>query len=57
MYIKNRRDSDKFKGCSPLQPLCDLIEKCNEVANFSYTSRCVQFKQPLESNLHLIRNI
>jgi hypothetical protein len=24
MYIKNSRDSSKFKGCSPLQLLCNL---------------------------------
>jgi len=24
MYIKNRRDSRFFKGCSPLQPSCNL---------------------------------
>ena len=37
MYIKNRRDSSKFKGCSSFQLLCNLIDKYDEVAYFSYT--------------------
>lgn len=39
MCIKNRRDSSKFKGCRPLQPLCNLTEKLFEFAYFSDTHR------------------
>jgi hypothetical protein len=39
MYIKNKRDSSKFNGCSPLQLSCNLKEKCNETGYYSYTKR------------------
>ena len=45
MYIKNRRDSNKIKGCSSLQLLCNLIGKCDEVAYFSYTKRYKQAEE------------
>lgn len=45
MYKNNSRNSSKFKGCSPLQLLCNLTEKCHAVGYFSYTNRCVQAKE------------
>jgi len=48
MYIKNRRNSSKFKGCSSLQLLRDLIGKCDEVAYFSrYTNRCHSLRKTI----------
>lgn len=41
MYIQNRRDSGKFKGCSPLQHLNGLISLKSEIAYFAYTKRYV----------------
>jgi hypothetical protein len=37
MYIQNRRDSSKFKGCSPLQNRKGLISLKHEIAYFAYT--------------------
>ncbi len=42
MYMKNRRDSSKFNGCSPLQLLNGLINLNSEIAYFSYTNRWQQ---------------
>lgn len=42
MYIKNRRYSSELRGCGSLQPLCNLIGKCDEVGYFSYTYRYQQ---------------
>ncbi len=39
MYIQNRRDSSKFKGCSPLQFLNGLIDLKPAIAYFAYTYR------------------
>ena len=39
MYIKNRRNSSKIKGCSPLQILSCLIVMRPATAYFSYTHR------------------
>ena len=39
LYIKNRRNSNKFKGFSNLQSLCCLIGECNKVAYYLYTYR------------------
>jgi len=39
MYIKNRRNSSKIKGCSSLQVHRKLIQMCFEIGNFSYTER------------------
>jgi hypothetical protein len=45
MYIKNKRDSNKFKGCSPFHHSCNLKEKCFEIAYFSYTNRYRKLKK------------
>jgi hypothetical protein len=39
MYIQNRRDSSKFKGCSPLQLHLGLISLKSAIAYFAYTKR------------------
>ncbi len=39
MYIQNRRDSSKFKGCSPLQNRNGLIILKPAIAYFAYTKR------------------
>ena len=39
MYIQNRRDSSKFKGCIPLQNGNDLISLNPAIAYFAYTHR------------------
>src|SRR5690606_136030 len=39
MYIQNRRDSLKLKGCSPLQLSCSLTGKYHAIAYFAYTNR------------------
>jgi hypothetical protein len=41
IYIQNRRDSNKFKGCSPLQIYNGLISLKPAIAYFAYTKRCV----------------
>ena len=40
MYIQNRRDSSKFKGCSPLHLHLGLIGLKPAIAYFAYTKRC-----------------
>lgn len=45
MYIQNRRDSSKFKGCSPLQLLNGLIGLKPAIAYSAYTDRCVAFEK------------
>ena len=45
MYKNNSRDSSVIKGYSPLQLSCNLTGKCHAVGYYSYTQRCVQFKQ------------
>ena len=42
MYIQNRRDSSKFKGCSPLQNRNGLISLKPAIAYFAYTQRHMQ---------------
>jgi len=39
MYIQNRRNSSKFKGCSPLQNRNGLISLKPAIAYFAYTKR------------------
>jgi|GEM_PF-2059558 len=39
MYIANRRDSSKFKGCSPLQLYLGLIGLKHAIAYLPYTQR------------------
>ena len=39
MYIQNRRDSSKFKGCSQLQNSNGLISLEPAIAYFAYTYR------------------
>jgi len=39
MYKNNSRNSSKFKGCSPLQLLYNLIGKCHAIGYYSYTNR------------------
>lgn len=45
MYIKNRRDSSKFKDCSPLQNCLGLISLKPAIAYFSYTNCCAQLQE------------
>jgi len=54
MYIQNRRDSSKFKGCSPLQNRNSLKSLKPANAYFAYTKRCVQGekKERFYSELH-----
>ena len=47
MYIQNRRNSSKFKGCSPLQNCNGLISLKPEIAYFAYTQR--DYEVPLIS--------
>lgn len=42
MYIQNRRNSSKFKGCSPLQNRNGLIGLKPAIAYFAYTNRYQQ---------------
>lgn len=42
MYKQNRRDSSKFKGCSPLQNCNGLINLKPAIAYFAYTKRYAQ---------------
>ena len=39
MYKNNSRDSSKFKGCSPLQLLCNLTDLKPATGYYSYTKR------------------
>ena len=39
MYIQNRRDSSKFKGCSPLKNCNGLKGLKPAIAYFAYTLR------------------
>jgi hypothetical protein len=39
MHIQNRRNSSKFKGCSPLQLCNGLISLEPAIAYFAYTKR------------------
>jgi len=45
MYIKNRRDSSKFNGCSPLQLSCNLTGMKPAVGYYSYTNHYGQLKK------------
>lgn len=45
MYKNNSRNSSKFKGCSPLQLLCNLTRKFHVVGYYSYTKRCGALKE------------
>lgn len=51
MYIQNRRDSSKFKGCSPLQLLNGLIDLKPAIAYFAYTQRYGQVQKKKKDNL------
>ncbi len=42
--IKNCRDSRLFKGCSPLQLLCNLTGNCTQSATFHTANRYKTFK-------------
>jgi len=44
MY-NNSQDSSKFKGCNPLQHLCNLTGKWHEVGYYSYTNIYPQAKR------------
>lgn len=37
MYIINKQNSRYAKDCSPLQPICTLIDNLPAIAYFSYT--------------------
>jgi len=39
MYIANRRDGSKIKGCSPLQLYLGLIDLKHAIAYLPYTQR------------------
>jgi len=45
MYIANRRDSSKFKGCSPLQLHHGLIGLKHAIAYLPYTHRYTQMRE------------
>lgn len=45
MYIKNSRDSSKFRGCSPLQLHRKLKDLSSAVGYYSYTHRYSAFKE------------
>jgi hypothetical protein len=63
MYIQNRRNSSKFKGCSPLQNCNGLISLKPTIAYFAYTQRCRQanalnsIKVPFERTVHQFTSI
>ena len=42
MYIKNRRDSDKFKAFGSCQAWCLTKSKVLKIAYISYTKRYMQ---------------
>ena len=44
MYIQNRRNSSKFKGCSPIQNSNGLINLKSAIAYFAYTNRCCSIR-------------
>jgi hypothetical protein len=50
MYRNNSRDSSKFKGCSPLQLLCNLIGNRPQSATFHTRNRYRQCDEK-KSNL------
>jgi len=50
MYKNNSRDSNKFKGCSPLQYSSNLTGKCYAVGYYSYTNPCGQAKEYQKHN-------
>ena len=56
MYIQNRRDSSKIKGCSPLQNCNGLISLKPAIAYFAYTKRCgtLEKRPENESNSDII---
>ena len=47
MYIQNRRNSSKFKGCSPLQLLNGLIGLKLAIAYIAYTERYKQLQKKI----------
>ena len=49
MYKNNSRFSSKFKGCSPLQLLCNLTGMKPSNGYYSYTNRWHQLKVRHES--------
>lgn len=57
MYIKNRQNSCKFKGCSPLQLLSGLIGLNPVIAYFEYSNRCIQFASPEEELLTISQEL
>lgn len=48
MYIQNRRNSGKFKGCSPLQSCNGLISLKPTIAYFAYTYRWLCNRTPAD---------
>lgn len=49
MYIQNRRDNSKFKGCSPLQLCNGLTSLKPAIAYFAYTNRYQQAEKKKET--------
>ena len=47
MYIQNRRNSSKFKGCSPLKLLCNLKGNRPQSATFHTANRYIQYRANL----------
>ena len=43
LYKNNSRDSGKFKGCSPIQLLCNLTGMKPAIGYYSYTDRSKQY--------------
>lgn len=56
MYKNNSWFSSKFKGCSPLQLLCNLTEKCYAVGYYSYTKRCQQWRASVDRDALSFKN-
>ena len=49
MYIQNRRNSNKLKGCSPLQHRNGLISLKPAIAYFAYTKRWRSLKRAMSN--------
>ena len=45
MYIQNRRDSSKLKGCIPLKNCNSLISLRHALAYFAYTDKVISVLQ------------
>ncbi len=57
MYIKNCRNSNNIKPCSPIEHCRKLENKCFEIGNFSYTHRCKQAKNISKNKFESLKSI